>query len=117
MKFIQIIFALLPIPFLFHLYEYNGHLEKQGAPLLFPIFVLFIIIIGIQSRKFRLPSLIGINIVMTMISLVLGHFFIVDDGSWFKPFGRDVAIVFISVIYILGQLIIRWISNALSTDK
>jgi glycogen debranching enzyme len=54
---------------------------------------------------------------MTVISLILGYFFIVDNGSWFKPFGRDVAIIFISVIYILGQLIIRWISKALSTDK
>jgi peptidoglycan/LPS O-acetylase OafA/YrhL len=117
MKVIQFILALLPIPFLFHFYEYNSHLERQEATLLFPLFLLFIIIVGIQLRKVRLSLFLGINIIMTVISLILGYFFIVDNGSWFKPFGRDVAIIFISVIYILGQLIIRWISKALSTDK
>jgi len=38
-----------------------------------------------------------------------------DDGSWFKPFGRDFAIIFVSVVYILGQLIIRGISKAIFT--
>lgn len=117
MKVTQIIFALLPIPFLFHFYEYNSHLEGQEATLLFPLFLLFIILVGIQLRKLRLSLFLGISIIMTVISLILGHFFIVNDGSWFKPFGRDVAIIFISVIYVLGQLIIRWISKALSTGK
>ena len=117
MRVIQITLALLPIPFLFHFYEYNSHLEKQEAILLFPTFLLFIIIVGIQLRKVKLPILFGMNIIMTVISLILGYFFIVDDGSWFKPFGRDIAIILTSVIYILGQLIIRWIGKAVSTDK
>jgi hypothetical protein len=117
MKVIQIIFALLPIPFLFHFYEYNSHLERQDATPLFPLFLLFIIIVGIQLRKIGLSYFLGINIIMIVISLILGYFFIVDDRSWFKPFGRDISIIFISVIYILGQLIIRWISKALSTDQ
>jgi hypothetical protein len=117
MKANQIILSLLPIPFLFHFYEYNSHLVKQEAVLLFPAFLLFIIIVGIQLRKVKLPLFLGINILMTIISLMLGYFFIADDGSWFKPFGRDVAIIFISVVYILGQLIVRWISKAVSTDK
>lgn len=117
MKANQIIFSLLPIPFLFHFYEYNSHLVKQEAVLLFPAFLLFITIVGIQLRKVKLPLFLGINILMTIISLMLGYFFIADDGSWFKPFGRDVAIIFISVVYILGQLIVRWISKPVSTDK
>ncbi|WP_458413259.1 hypothetical protein ACNQFZ_21200 [Schinkia sp. CFF1] len=117
MKANQIILSLLPIPFLFHFYEYNSHLVKKEAVLLFPAFLLFIIIVGIQLRKVKLLLFLGINILMTIISLLLGYFLIADDGSWFKPFGRDVAIIFISVVYILGQLIIRWISKAVTTDK
>lgn len=115
MKVFQIVFALLPIPFLFHFYEYNSHLERQDATLLFPLFLLFIIVVGIQLRKVKLSLFFGINIIMSMTSLILGYFFIADDGGWFKPFGRDVAILFISGIYILGQLLIRWIS--FSTEK
>ncbi len=113
----SIILSLLPIPFLFHFYEYNSHLVKQEAILLLPAFLLFIIIVGIQLRTIKLHWFLVVNILMTLISLMLGNFFITDDGTWFKPFGRDVAIIFISVVYILGQLIVRGISKAESTDK
>lgn len=117
MRVNKIIFALLPIPFLFHFYEYNSHLGEREAVLLFPLFLLFISIGGIQLRKVKLPLFFGFNIIMTVFSLILGYFFIDDDGSWFKPFGRDIAIIFTSIIYILGQLIIRWTSKDISTDK
>lgn len=65
----------------------------------------------------RLPVFFGINIVMMFISLALGYFFIVNDGGWFKPFGRDFAIIFMSVIYVLGQLLIRGVSKWLFTVK
>ncbi|WP_198508461.1 hypothetical protein [Bacillus xiapuensis] len=117
MKANQIILSLLPVPFLFHFYEYNSYLIKQEAVLLFPAFLLFIIVVGIQLRKLKLSLFMGMNILMTIISLMLGYFFIANDGGWFKPFGRDIAIIFISVVYILGQLIIRWISKAVTTDK
>ena len=117
MKVNQIVVSLLPIPFLFHFYEYNSHLVKQDAVLLFPVFLFFVIIGGIQLRKVKLSWYFGVNILMTIISLILGYFLIADDGSWFKPFGRDIAIIFISVIYIFGQLIIRGLSNAISSDK
>ncbi len=117
MKVIRIIFSLLPIPFLFHYYEYNRHLAKQEAVLLFPGFLLFMIVVGILMRKNKLPLLLTIGMLMTIISLLFGNLFIVDDGSWFKPFGRDVAIIFISIVYILGQSIVRWISRPLSTEK
>lgn len=115
MRLIKIILLLLPIPFLFHFYEYNSHLAKKEAVLLLPVFLLFIIVVGITSGKIKLTLFVGVNSIMIVISLMLGHFFIIDDGSWFKPFGRDVAIIFISVIYILGQLIIRGIIKAIST--
>lgn len=110
-KFIMSIFPLFPVPFFFHLYEYNSHLARQDANFLLPGFLLFIIAAGIVSRNLTFPFFFGLNIIMSVLSLILGHFFIVDDGGWFKPFGRDAAIIFVSIIYILGQLIIRAISS------
>ncbi|MFJ7953749.1 hypothetical protein ACIQZG_19790 [Lysinibacillus sp. NPDC096418] len=54
---------------------------------------------------------------MTVISLIFGYFLIVDDGGWFKPIGRDSAIIFIAIVYILGQLIVREVSKILLTNK
>jgi len=80
-------------------------------------FFFFIIGVGIVSRNDYLPLFIVINFLMTALSLMLGYFFINDDGSWFKPFGRDVAIIFVSFFYVLGQLIIRGISNGFIGNK
>lgn len=109
MKAFQIVLSLIPIPFLFHLYEYNSHLARQEPVFLAPAFIIMSILVGIQLRKVKFPLFIGVNILMTVISLALGHFFIEDDGSWFKPFGRDAAVIFIAIIYTIGQLIIRGI--------
>ena len=115
MKFIKIILALIPVPFLFHFYEYNYcNLKGHDAVFLFPVFLLFITVVGVTSRNIKLPLFFGVNFIMTVISLLLGYFLIVDDGSWFKPFGRDFAIIFISAVYILGQLIIRGIIRGTS---
>ncbi len=113
MNFIKIILSLIPVPFIFHFYEYNCNLEGQDAVFLMPVFLLFIIVVGITSRNIKLPLFLVINFIMIVISLLFGYFFIMDDGSWFKPFGRDFAIIFVSVVYILGQLIIRGISKAI----
>ena len=116
MNFIKIILSLIPVPFLFHLYEYNYcHLGEHDVVFLFPVFLLFIIVVGVTSRNIKLPLFFVVNFIMIVISLLFGYFFIMDDGSWFKPFGRDFAIIFVSVVYILGQLIIRGISKAIFT--
>ena len=110
MNVTKIILSLIPVPFLFHLYEYNFcKLKGYDADFLFPGFLLFIIVVGVTSRTIKLPLFFGVNFIMTVISVLLGYFFIADDGSWFKPVGRDFAIIFISVVYILGQLMIRGI--------
>ncbi|SCX85619.1 hypothetical protein SAMN02787081_00303 [Lysinibacillus fusiformis] len=116
-RFIKSILSLFPVPFLFHFYEFNCHLARQQADFLFQVFLVFIIVVGISSRNIKLPLFIGLNFIMTVISLIFGYFFIDDDGGWFKPFGRDAAIVFVSIIYILGQLIIRLFSRLVHTNS
>lgn len=117
MRINQIILSFLPIPFLFHFYEYNSHLARQEPVLLFPAFLLFIILVGTQLRNVKFPLFLGMNILMMMFSLILGYLFIEDDGSWFKPFGRDVAIIFVSVVYVAGQFIVKTFSKAVTRSK
>lgn len=117
MNIIGIIFSLFPVPFLFHFYQYNSHLDRQDADFLLPTFLLFIIIVGITSRNIKLPLFFGVNFIMTIFSLIFGYFFIVNDTFWFTPFSRDFAIIFTSIIYIFGQLIIRGISITIFNIK
>ena len=122
MNFIKIILSLIPVPFLFHLYEYNYcHLKGHDAVFLFPVFLMFIIVVGITLKNIKLPLFFGVNFIMTVISLLFGYFLIADDGSWYTPFGRDFAIIFISIVYLLGQLLIRGtirgIVTVISTTK
>ncbi|MDN4494352.1 hypothetical protein [Ureibacillus aquaedulcis] len=111
MKAFQLVLSLLPIPFLFHLYEYNSHLARQDPVFLAPAFIFMILLGGIVMRKVKISLFFGVSILMTFISLGLGHLFIEDDGSWFKPFGRDAAVIWVAAIYIVGQLAIRGVSK------
>lgn len=115
-KFIICMMSLFPVPFLFYFYEYNCYLDRQDADFLFPIFIVCIVVIGLLSRNVNLPLFFSLNIMMTVISLIFGHFFILDDGGWFKPFGKNGAMIFVSIIYILGQLFIRLLSKQGSTN-
>ena len=101
--------AILPIPFFFHFYEYHSHLLGKEAELLFQVFLVLIFIVGIMTRKMTLSFFFWANVVMIILSLLLGNLFITNDRSWFQPFGRDVAILFISLVYIAGQVVVRGI--------
>lgn len=74
-RFIQRMLSLSPFPFLFHFYEYNSHLLNQEASFLLPLFLFFIIGVGIVSRNDYLPLFIVLNFLMTALSLMLGYFF------------------------------------------
>ena len=92
-------------------------MTRQEPVFLFPGFLLFIIIVGLQLRKVKLLRIFLSVIFMTILSLLLSYFFISDDGGWFKPFGRDTVVLGTSVIYILGQIIVISISNWKTTGK
>lgn len=116
-KMIRISLMLFPVPFLFHFYEYNCHLTGEEAIFLTPGFLFFILIVGLILRNSKFLLFLGVNSIMIVISLILGYFFLIDDGSWFKPVGRDGAIIFISIIYILGQLFVRGFWKMVVTSK
>lgn len=103
MRKLWFITSLIPIPFFFHLYEYNVHNEL----FLFIGFIVCIFTLGLLSKNVKLLSIILVNIIMSIISLVLGYFFIPNDNSWFVPFGRNISVCFISVVYLISQLAVK----------
>ena len=107
MRKLWFITSLIPIPFFFHLYEYNVHNEL----FLFIGFIVCIFTLGLLSKNVKLLSIILVNIIMSIISLVLGYLFIPNDTSWFVPFGRNTAVCFISVVYLTSQLTVKKLLN------
>ncbi|MDR4984721.1 hypothetical protein RGU74_13710 [Bacillus cereus] len=118
MRILWFIVALIPIPFLFHLYEYGQVvIQHKEAPFLGTGLILFIIINGFLSKEIKIRYIFLVNIITGVLSLLLASNFIPDDGSWFKPVGRNGAVIFISIIYIIGQLLIRTISKYFFSKK
>ncbi|MGA4466834.1 hypothetical protein ACPA2L_30170 [Bacillus bombysepticus] len=118
MRILWFVVALIPIPFLFHFYEYGQRVIKgEEAPFLGIGLILFIIINGFSSKEIKIRYIFLVNIFTGVISLLLASKFIPDDGSWFTPVGRNGAVIFISIIYIIGQLLIRTISKYIFPKK
>ncbi|MEC2872573.1 hypothetical protein ACIQHV_30790 [Bacillus bombysepticus] len=114
MRILWIVIALIPVPFLFHFYEYGQRvIQGKEAPFLGIGLILFIIINGFLSKGIKIRYIFLVNIITGVLSLLLASNFIPDDGSWFKPVGRTGAVIFISIIYIIGQLLIRIISKCI----
>ncbi|WP_342599572.1 hypothetical protein MHB48_20125 [Psychrobacillus sp. FSL H8-0483] len=110
MKTLWLILTLIPAPFLFHFYEYGQHVKREEASFLFLGSVIFVIIIGLLSGQMRIRYVILVNVITGLLSMFLAMYFIPNDGGWFKPVGRDVAVIFVAVVFLVGQLIVRDLS-------
>ncbi len=116
MKYLNYIILLIPVPFLFHFYEYGQHLKHQNAPFLFVGFLFFVTLAAITTRNMSFLKIFLLSIVQSLISLYLATKFIENDTYWFKTFDRDKVILITSLIYFLGQLLVRailkWIKKS-----
>ncbi|MEH7348721.1 hypothetical protein [Gottfriedia acidiceleris] len=111
MKILWLIFSLLPTPFLFHFYEYGQHLKQEEAPYLNSVTLIYVILSGFLSGQIKISYVILINVLSSFISILLATYFIANDGAWFKPVGRNGAIIFTAILFLGGQLIIRLFSK------
>ena len=111
MKILWLIFSLIPAPFLFHFYEYGQYIKREEPTFLFLGSILYIIITGALAGRFKIRYIMLVNIITGAISLFLAMYFISDENGWFKPFGRDFAILFTTIIFFIGQLLIRFLSR------
>ena len=107
MKYVYYIMLLIPVSFLFHFYEYGQYLKREPATFLGFGWILYIGITGILSVNHKKRYVLLMQTIACGISLLLAHFLIEDNGAWFKPFGRDAAVVFIAIVTVIGQLLLR----------
>ncbi|UCZ54445.1 hypothetical protein LGQ02_06685 [Bacillus shivajii] len=110
MKLLSVILLLIPAPFLFHFYEYN--LNGEGS-LLVVFSLLYIVITGILFSRHKFFNFISINCITLFLSLLLTWIFIPDDSTWFKPVNKEIAVVFVWVLFLIGQIFIRFIAKKL----
>ena len=68
---------------------------------------MYIGITGILSVNHKKRYVLLMETIACGISLLLARFLIEDNGAWFKPFGRDAAVVFIAIVTVIGQLLLR----------
>ncbi|OOE04580.1 hypothetical protein BO219_04050 [Anoxybacillus kestanbolensis] len=102
-------FFLIPVPFIFHFYEYGRYMERKGAPFLLFGFLLAILLGGVIAVKINILLVSLLNSINLVLSLVLATVFIPDNPSWFTVVGRNGAVVFIWSIYLAGQMFIKGI--------
>ncbi|MCR6109938.1 hypothetical protein HXA35_06230 [Bacillus sp. A301a_S52] len=114
MRFLWLIFTLIPAPFLFHFYEYGQHVRPS---FLFLGSLLHVVITGVLAVHIKYRYIILINIITGILSLFLAIYLIPDDGGWFKPLGRDLTIIFTAIVFLIGQLLVSFVSKAFSARK
>lgn len=107
------VLSLIPAAFLFHYWEYGQHLTGVYLSL---TTILFVLIVGLLSVLIKNQYMILINTLAMVLSITLASNFIVDDG-WFKPVGRDLAIVFTAFAFLIGQLIVKLVAKRVLTDE
>ncbi|ARD48279.1 hypothetical protein [Sporosarcina sp. P33] len=113
LKIAWLIMTLIPAPFLFHFYEYGQYVKREEASYLLLASVLFVLVTGGLSGLIKLRFVFPVNILTAVISLLLAKTFIIDDGGWFKPLGRDVVILLTAFVLLIGQLLIRAVAKLL----
>jgi hypothetical protein len=111
-RYIWLIVSLIPMPFLFHYYEISRFLNR--ATFLFTETLFFVVFTGLLSIKIKLHFIILVNIIIILVSVVLGtEFKIPPNDSWFNPFGMNFAIIFAGIVILIGVLIIRFVSKSI----
>ncbi|MBM7664032.1 hypothetical protein JOC25_000488 [Solibacillus kalamii] len=117
MRNFWLIISLVPTAFLFHYYEYGQHIKHEEAKFLLQGSILFVLVAGVLAGSVKFRHVLLANIVSTVLSVFLASYFIADDGGWFKPVGRDMAVIFCSVVFLIGQLFVRLFSRRFFMEK
>ncbi|GAE92431.1 hypothetical protein JCM21714_1432 [Gracilibacillus boraciitolerans JCM 21714] len=98
MKIIWLAVSLIPVPFLIHYYEIFQFPNR--ASFLFIETLLYVILAGLLSAKIEFLFIVLISIINIFISVVLGTQFIIPpNDSWFNPFGINVAIILMVLLF------------------
>lgn len=113
MKLVWFILAFIPTPFLFHFFEYGYHVKRKESAFLLLTIMLIVFITGALSGRIKIRYIILVNVITGILSLLLSIYIIPDDGSWFKPLGRDLVILITAIGFFIVQLMIRLLTRLL----
>lgn len=116
LKYIFYVLSLVPVAFLFHFYEYGQYLKGEEAKYLFLTWFFYILITGLLTVNIKKRNVLYFQIISCVISVLLAKLWI-EDSYWFAPFGRDVAVIWISGVTCAGQLIIRTCLKAVNRNE
>jgi Na+-translocating ferredoxin:NAD+ oxidoreductase RnfD subunit len=117
MKILWVIVSIVPAAFLFHYYEYGQYVKREEASFLLIGSLLYVLVAGFLSHSVKLRTVFLLNGLSVLLSMILASSFLMDDGGWFKPVGRDGAVLFAAVIYLVGQLFVRAIAKQMMRDQ
>ena len=92
-------------------------MKREEASFLLIGSLLYVLVAGFLSLSVKLRTVFLLNGLSMLCSLILASYFIVDDGGWFKPVGRDGAVLFAAVICLVGQLFVRAITKQMMRDQ
>lgn len=116
MKYFYYVLSIIPVAFLFHFYEFGQNEKGQEASFLTVAWVGYMILAGCVAIVVKKRVVVVLQIVALLISLLFAYLWIPDNG-WFKPVGRDLAVVWIGLLTLVGQLIVRAIMKGLKSSK
>lgn len=112
LKYFYYVLSVIPVAFLFHFYEFGQNEKGQEATFLTVAWVGYMILAGCFAIVVKKRVVIVLQIVSLLISLLFAYLWIPDNG-WFKPVGRDLAVVVVALLTLAGQLIVRSITKGL----
>ncbi|RHW31370.1 hypothetical protein D1B33_17820 [Lysinibacillus yapensis] len=111
MKLLWLTLVFIPAPFLFHFYEYGQHVKREEASFLLLGSLVYVVLTGVLAGRMKIWQVLLANVITGALSLLLAMYLIPDDGAWFKPIGRDLAVIFTAILFLIGQLLIRLLTR------
>ncbi|MCM3791170.1 hypothetical protein M3221_22810 [Domibacillus indicus] len=112
MKLLWMLLSIIPVSFFFVYTEYATRTNQAGFFIALLIALMFVGILGFLSKEFRFLSVILLSLVSSILSMILSSKFIPNDGYYFVIVGRDGYILFVSLMFLLGVAVVRFIFHA-----
>lgn len=111
MKVLWFLLSIIPVSFFFVYIEYATRISQVGFFIALFISLIFVGILGFLSKEIKFLYVLLLGMVACVFSLILSSEFIPNDG-YFVIIGRDGYILFVSLMFLLGVVVARFIFQA-----
>lgn len=111
MKLLWVLLSIIPVSFFFVYIEYVTRTNQIGFFIILLISLIFVGILSFLSKEMKFLYVFLMSVFSSILSFILSSKFIPNDG-YFVIIGRDGYILFISLLFLLGVLVARFIFQA-----